>query len=182
MARNKAKSRSKSPVAKPAAKSAEAAASRRPPAPSAVDAAGRREIRPYVYLGFDLVMMVVWIVLLTTVFANRHGWAGMLLWSMVVFVAVMGAAMLVRNKWGWRSAALSCVALLLLWLVVVVTLLMSAAYLAGVYGAFGRAAAMGTLVVAALSLQLVAMLPAFQLKFLMTRAGRRYFGQEPLWR
>jgi hypothetical protein len=177
MARKKAKSRTSSPASNSAAKSAPA---KKAAAADSAPSARRGDVRAYIYLGFDLVMVVLWIVLLSTVFANRHGGARLLLWSMVVFVIVMGAAMLVRNRWGWRSAALSCAALLLMWLVVLVTLLMSAAYLAGVYGAFGRAAAMGTLVVAALSFQLVGLLPAFQLKFLMTRAGRRHFGQEPL--
>jgi hypothetical protein len=68
-----------------------------------------------------------------------------------------------------------------MWLVTVVLLLMSAAFLSGVYGGFGQAAAMGTAVAVLMTLQLVALLPALQLKFLMTRAGRRYFGQTPFW-
>jgi hypothetical protein len=71
--------------------------------------------------------------------------------------------------------------LLLVWIITVVIMLMSAAFLSGVYGGFGQAAAMGTMVAVLMTLQLVALVPALQLKFLMTRAGRRYFGQQPLW-
>ena len=140
----------------------------------------RRDVRGYLYAGFDLALVVLWAALLSTVLANRHGWAAALLWSLVGFGVVMGAGMMIRNRWGWRAAAAGCVGVLLVWLIVVVALLLSASYLAGVYGAFGRAAAMGTLVVGVLSLQLVALIPALQLKFLMTRSGRRHFGQEPL--
>ena len=142
----------------------------------------RREVRPYVYAGFDLLTVIVWIILLSTALSNRHGWAAAFLWIMVVLVVVMGGAMLVRNRWGWRLAAVGCGGVLIMWVILVITMLMSAAFLSGVYGAFGRGAAMGTLVVAGLTIQVVALLPAFQLKFLMTRAGRRYFKQEPLWR
>jgi hypothetical protein len=142
---------------------------------------GRREIRPYVYAAFDALMLIVWAVILTRIMPNRHGWAGMLLWSMVVSFAVMGGAMFVRNRWGWRAGAAACGLLIGLWIVTVVILLMSAAFLAGVYGGFGQAAALGTAVAVLLTLQLVALVPVLQLKFLMTRAGRRYFGEKPFW-
>ncbi len=142
----------------------------------------RRDVRSYIYAGVDLGLVVLWTALLSTVLANRHAWAAALLWSMVGFGVVMGVGMMIRNRWGWRTAAVGCVGVLLVWLIIVVALLMSASYLAGVYGAFGRAAAMGTLVVGVLSIELVALVPALQLKYLMTRAGRRHFGQEPLWR
>ena len=141
----------------------------------------RRDVRSYIYSGCDALLVVLWSVLLSTALANRHGWAAALLWSLVFFGVVMAAGMLVPNRWGWRAAAAGCVGLLVVWLVVVVTLILSAAYLAGVYGAFGRGAAMGTLAIGALSIQLIALVPALQLKYLLTRAGRRHFGQEPLW-
>jgi hypothetical protein len=65
---------------------------------------------------------------------------------------------------------------LLLEVVLLITIVMSAAYLAGVYGAFGEGAALMTLLAGFVTIQLIAILPAFQLKFLMTRAGKRCFG------
>lgn len=82
---------------------------------------------------------------------------------------------------GMAVAAAACGALIVMWLVLIVILLMTAGFLAGVYGGFGQAAALGVIGIAFLSLQIIALLPAFQLKFLMTRAGRRHFSLEPLW-
>jgi hypothetical protein len=50
-----------------------------------------------------------------------------------------------------------------------------------VYGAFGKGAAAGIMGAMALIFELVGILPTLQAKFLMTRAGRRAFGLEPLW-
>jgi len=46
-----------------------------------------------------------------------------------------------------------------------------------VYGAFGKAAATFALVMVALLVELVALLPVVQVKYLMTRSGRRAFGR-----
>jgi len=45
-----------------------------------------------------------------------------------------------------------------------------------VYGGFGKAAATFSLVMVALVIELVALLPIVQVKYLMTRAGRRVYG------
>jgi hypothetical protein len=63
--------------------------------------------------------------------------------------------------------------------VLLVRIAISAAFLAGVYGAFGQAAATFALVMVALVIELVALLPIVQVKYLMTRAGRRAFGVPP---
>ena len=60
---------------------------------------------------------------------------------------------------------------------VVALLVMSASFLSGVYGSMGKGAAMFALLGAALVIELCGILPALQHKFLMTRAGRRHFGQ-----
>lgn len=142
----------------------------------------RRDPRPHIYAGVDALTAIIWAWLVATKMPNRHGWATLLLWGMIALPVVMGAAMLVRRRWSWRAGALACGVLLLSWLILVVVLLMTAGFLAGVYGGFGEAAAMGSAVAALLSLEVVALLPALQLKYLMTRAGRRQFGLGPLWR
>ncbi len=159
---------------------ARAASEGEPEAPTS--APRRRDLRPYIYAGFDALSAIVWALLVATKMPNRHGWATLLLWGMVAMPVVMGAAMLVRRRWGWRAGAIACAALLVAWLVLVVVLLMTASFLSGVYGGFGQAAAMGSALAALLSLEVIALLPALQLKYLMTRAGRRHFGLEPLWR
>ncbi len=80
------------------------------------------------------------------------------------------------------SSAASQLAMLVLTIVLLGLLLASAAFLSGVYGAFGKAAASGVLAGAALVVELVAILPALQVKYLLTRAGRRAFGLPALWR
>jgi hypothetical protein len=142
----------------------------------------RREIRPYIYAAFNFFFLIVYFVLFTKVAPSRHASASAIGYLMMLSVVVMGAGVLVRNRWGWRASVAGCAALLILALVLFVLILMSAGFLAGVYGAFGKAASMFALVAAALVIELVALLPAFQLKFLLTRSGRRWFGQEPLWR
>jgi hypothetical protein len=52
-------------------------------------------------------------------------------------------------------------------------IIVSAAFLAGVYGALGMMAAVFALLAAALMIEAVVLVPLFQLKFLMTRGGKR---------
>lgn len=137
-----------------------------------------RDPRLYVYAGFDFFMAALYAVLLFGIIPNRHAWVQVLSGGLVAAAVLMGVAMVTHKSWSWRLGVAACTALLVLaaaWLVLTV---LSAAFLAGVYGAFGQAASLFSLVGAALIIELVALLPAFQLKFLMTRAGRRCFGKE----
>jgi hypothetical protein len=63
-------------------------------------------------------------------------------------------------------------------ILLIIRVLVSAAFLAGVYGAFGKAAATSALIGVALVIEVVALVPLFQVKYLMTRAGRRAFAME----
>jgi hypothetical protein len=65
---------------------------------------------------------------------------------------------------------------LLAMVALIVRILISAAFLAGVYGAFGKAAATFSIVMIALAIEAVALLPIVQVKYLMSRAGRRAYG------
>jgi len=140
-----------------------------------------REVRPYIYAGLCFALGLVYFVLFTWVLPNRHVWVSMLLYSFVVAVFAMGGAMLIRGRKSWFVAVAAGGYMLLAWVVTLVLILMTASFLAGVYGAFGKAASMFALMTAVLSFQLVALLPMLQVKFLMTRAGRRWFNLEPLW-
>jgi hypothetical protein len=134
----------------------------------------RREVRPFLYAGLDFLFAGVYAALVLQV-PNRHGWANALLWGTVVAVLVAGGGMLWRSRWGWRAAAAGCAALLVLTVALLVLLLLSASFLSGVYGSIGKGAALFALLGGALVIELCGLLPAFQLKFLMTRAGRRHF-------
>lgn len=134
----------------------------------------RREVRPIVYAALDFLFAAIYAGLVLQV-PNRHGWANALLWGTVVAVVLAGAGMLWRSPWGWRAAAAGCGALLVLAVTLLVLLLLSASFLSGVYGSMGKGAAMFALLGGALVIELLGLLPAFQLKFLMTRAGRRHY-------
>lgn len=143
--------------------------------------AARKDPRLYIYAGFDFIMAGLYVLVLFWLIPNRHGWVQALSWLMVLSAGSMGIGMIAQKTWSWWLGVAGCIALMLLAAAFLVLTVLSAAFLAGVYGAFGKAATSLALVGAALVIELVALLPAFQLKFLMTRAGRKSFGKEPLW-
>jgi hypothetical protein len=117
-------------------------------------------------------------------FAAFYAWAGFLfvpgrsivfnvtLALVCVLLAVGGAGLLAGARWG-RAAAIAASALLLAFSVVVITLMVaSSAYLRGVYGALGEGLAVVCLVIAALLVELFALLPLFQLRFLLRHGDR----------
>lgn len=145
-----------------------------PAAASPSESPPRREVRPYIYAGLDFAMAVLYALMLSQV-PTENALHAALLWSMVGAVALAGAGMLVRNRLGWWAAAAGCALLIAVAILLLVLIVMSASFLAGVYGSMGQGAAMISLAAGALIIELVGLLPAFQLKFLRTRAGRRHF-------
>lgn len=123
-------------------------------------------------------MAVLYALVLFVVIPSRHTWVQGLSILVVAAPLAMAAAMLIRAPWSWALGVASSALLLGLALLLLVLTVSSAAFLAGVYGAFGLAASALALVAAALIIELVALLPAFQLKFLLTRAGRRCFAKD----
>lgn len=150
----------------------------------------RRDIRPFLYGGLDLLFAAVYVYLLTSALPNRHLWAQVLLFGLPVFATIMAVGTIAggvlkkpeMTRIAWIVAVVGGAGMVVVTVTVLALLLMSAAFLAGVYGAFGKGAAMGVLGGAAVVVELCGLLPAFQLKYLMTRAGRRAFGLAPLWR
>ena len=136
----------------------------------------RRDPRRYIYVALDLIFAAIYAVVLVVAIPNRLPLAAIHLWSLPVLTLVLGAGPAIGGRLGWRIAVAAGALMLLdvVWLLV--RILVSSAVLAGVYGAFGKAASSFALLGAALVIEAVALLPAFQLKFLMTRAGRRAVG------
>jgi hypothetical protein len=132
----------------------------------------QRDIRPFVYAGLDFLFAAAFCTL-AALAPNRHAIGQFVLVALPLAALAMGAGTALRGRWGWRIAITGCAVLLGLELLLLVLLLLSAAFLSGVYGSFGRGAAALTLLVAALSFELVALLPALQLKYLLGSAGRR---------
>ena len=86
-----------------------------------------------------------------------------------VLLAGGGAGLLAGARWGRTLARVACWALLAFSAVVVLLLVVSSAYLRGVYGPLGQGMAVMTLLVAALVIEGFALLPLFQLRALARR-------------
>ena len=78
-------------------------------------------------------------------------------------------AALARGLLGARVSLATSLALLGFAAFVILGLVASSAYLRGVYGPLGRGLAVVTLVLAALMVELIALVPLFQLRFLLRK-------------
>ena len=135
-----------------------------------------RDVRRWIYGGLDVLFAAVYAIAIWKVIPNRLASAAAHLWTFPVATLVMAAGTLLGTRRGWWIAVIGGSAVLLAMVLLIVRILISAAFLAGVYGAFGKAAATFALVMIALVIELVAILPIVQVKYLMTRAGRRAYG------
>ena len=140
----------------------------------------RRDVRPFIYYALDQLFVAVYAYALIAVIPNRLPSAAIHLWAIVAAMQIMALGTLAivwpRARPIGRWIALAGGTLLLaLAIGVIVRVLVSAAFLAGVYGGFGQAAATFALVAVALVIELVALLPLVQIKYLMSRAGRRAY-------
>jgi len=82
----------------------------------------------------------------------------------VLFAA--GIGLLIDARWGRPLARIACWSLLAFSAIVVLLLVVSSAYLRGVYGPLGQGMAVMTLLVAALVVEGFALLPVFELRAL----------------
>ncbi len=172
------------------AKSKQRKAEDKQPEPKAERPRVKRDPRPFIYAGLDVLFGILYIVAFSSYAVNRHPWAAAILWAVPVSVLTMGVSMVAGallkdpklRRIAWTAAVVAGAVMFLVAVILLALLLASAAFLSGVYGAFGKAAASGVLAGAALVAELIALLPVFQTKYLLTRAGRRAFGQAPLWR
>ena len=161
------------------------ARSKKPPAaiPTSASSGPRdtrvnRDIRRWIYVGLDLAFATLYVIAIWKVIPNRLASAQVHLWSFPVATVAMAVGTSLDNPRGWWIAVVAGSAALLSTILLIVRILISAAFLAGVYGAFGKAAATFALVVVALAVELVALLPIVQVKYLITRAGRRAYGMQ----
>ena len=135
-----------------------------------------RDIRRWIYGGLDGAFAIVYAIAIWKVIPNRLPSAALHLWSFPLVTLAMAAGTLLGGPKGWWIAVIGGSAMLLSAFLLIVRILISAAFLAGVYGAFGKAAATFSLVMVALVIEVVALLPIVQVKYLMTRAGRQAYG------
>jgi hypothetical protein len=138
-----------------------------------------RDPRRFIYVAIDLALTAGYLALLLTTLRNRHGWAQAVLYVLPVGTTLMAIGTTFGRRWGWWLTLAGGTTLLLWTVGFIILLLSTAAYLSGVYGAFGKAASSGAVLAVAFVIQAVAFLPALQLKWALTRAGRRAFGLTP---
>jgi hypothetical protein len=142
--------------------------------------AHRHDPRPYIYLGIDQLAVIVYAIAITKLVPTWLTSAKVNLWSIPLALQVMalGTATVFVPAWRQtgRIVAIAGGSLLLFsTVIIIVRLIASAAFLAGVYGAFGKAAASGALIAVALVIEAVALLPIVQVKYLMSRSGRAVY-------
>lgn len=114
-------------------------------------------------------------------FAALYAWIGFVvapgrstafsvaLGAIIALLAVAGAGLIAGQGWARKLAIAVSVAQLAFAAVVVLMLVASAAYLKGVYGALGQGIALVTVLIAALVVEAFALLPIFQIRFLLKR-------------
>ena len=146
------------------------------------NAAAVRDPRRFIYVAIDVALTIAYLIVLSNLLHNRHAWARAVLYILPLATAVMAVGTGIGRRLGWWLT-LGAGAVMLIWSVgFIILLLTTASYLSGVYGAFGKAAASGMLLAVALIVEFVAFLPVLQLKWSLTRAGRRAFGLAPVTR
>ena len=138
-----------------------------------------RDVRRWIYLGLDVVFAAIYAVAIWKVIPNRLPSATVHLWTFPVAAVVMAIGMALGGRRGWWIAVVGGTLALASLVLLIVRIAVSAAFLAGVYGAFGKAAATFALVMVALVIELVALLPIVQVKWLMTPSGRRAHALPP---
>jgi hypothetical protein len=87
-------------------------------------------------------------------------------WILCLLMAAGGVGLLLGSGWGRRVAAVASLVWLAACGLLILLLLSSAAYLHGIYDGIGQAGAAIALLAAALSIELVGLLPALQLAHL----------------
>jgi hypothetical protein len=140
----------------------------------------KRDLRPTIYGALDQIFALVYAYAVWKVIPNRLPGASLHLWTLPVLAQVMALGTLSAwipavRRYGWWVAVIAGSLQLLVTVLLIVRIVVSAAFLAGTYGAFGKAAASSALIGVALVVEVVALLPVFQVKYLMTRAGRRAY-------
>jgi len=136
----------------------------------------RIDPRRWIYAGLDLAFAIAYVIAIEKVLPNRLPSAQLHLWTLPLAMGAMGVGTLWGERRGWYIALAGGSVLLLSTFLIIVRILISAAFLAGVYGAFGKAAATFSLMAIALVVEVVVLLPLVQVKYLMSRAGRRAYG------
>ena len=158
-------------------KSSSSLASEPGPQPVATPDAGRARVprRIWVFAALDLLFALLYIGVVRLAH-SADGRFEALTVIMGVAVLTAGVGLVVRKPWGWYAALAGCAEVLLGALTLTVLLAISVGYLWAAFGSIGRGAASMCLIFIALIVECYVLLPAFQVAWLLSPAGRRVAG------
>jgi hypothetical protein len=145
------------------------------PQTTASTPAARVPRRIWVFAALDVVFAALYIGVVRLAHSADGRFEAM---TVVMGVAVLaaGVGIAVRKPWGWYAALVGCAVVLLGALVLSVLLAISVGYLWAAFGSLGRGAASMCLIFIALIVECYVLLPAFQVHWLLSPAGRRVAG------
>ena len=136
----------------------------------------RKDVRRWIYGGLDVGFAILYVIAMLFAARSRFAEGRIIVGCLPAFALFAAIGTFVGGTRGWCIACSGCIALCAMAAYLLLALCVDAAYLAGVYGSFGKAAASFAIVTALLVIELVGLVPALQLKWLRSRAGRRAFG------
>lgn len=137
--------------------------------------AARVPRRVWVFAALDLLFAALYIGV-TRLAHSADGRFEAMTVIMGIAVALAGVGIAVRKPWGWYASVLGCVVVLLGALVLSGLLAVSVGYLWAAFGSIGKGAASMCLIFIAIIVECYVLLPAFQVYWLLSPAGRRVAG------
>ena len=142
--------------------------------------AARRDLRPFIYLALDQIFALAYFYVVIAAIPNRLPTAKINLYAVPILMQLIaiGAATIfvpALKRIGWWIVVVGHSLLIAVTVILIIRVLISAAFLAGTYGAFGKAASMTALMGVAIVVEVVGLLPLFQVKYMRTKAGRRAY-------
>ncbi len=129
--------------------------------------------RPYLFAALDVTFAAFYVWASRTLLPSSDGVFEALSIGFAGAAGAMAVGTLAGRRWGHWLAVGGCVALLAGATALLVLLGLSIGFLWGVYGAIGRGAATVVVIGMALVVELYVLLPAFQLRWLVSRRDRR---------
>ncbi len=142
---------------------------------SSGDAPARVPRRIWVFAGLDALFATLYIGV-TRLAHSADGRFEALTVIMGLAVLAAGVGIAVRRPWGWWTSLVGCGVVLLGALTLSVLLAVSVGFLWASFVSIGRGAASMCLIFIALIVECYVLLPAFQVAWLLSPAGRRVAG------
>ena len=128
-----------------------------------------RATRPYLFAALDVIFAAFYVWVARTLLPSSSGVFGAISIGFAGAAGAMAVGTLAGRRWGHWLAVAGCALMLLGATALLVMLGMSIGFLWGVYGAIGRGAASIVGVGVLLVVELYVLLPAFQLRWLLSR-------------